>query len=167
MITKEKFLMDFGGHGNSYSSYLVLNTTVDDVIRVLNEIDENMCVGSGEVQDNHVYFEVCKESPELIYLITSKLNTIGYADIDWEATYTVCAKNGEDYDGFKAEWLPDMHYCRDDELCEDEDEENALWDAFVVITDNETGAVFNTGAGAVDKEIEEYYADMVETHSGV
>ena len=159
MITRDSFLEDFGGHGNSYSSFMVLNTTIDEVVAVLNSIDETMNVGSGWEHDGHVGFEVNGALPSLIYAITAKLHTIGYADTDWDVTYTVCARDGEDFDDYTAEWDDGLHYLRDDGFDEEE-----LWDAFVLITDHETGAVFYTGAGAVDGDIERYYADMVKKH---
>ena len=162
MITKESFLTEFNGHVNRYSKYLVLNTTIDAVVDVLNAIDTNMCVGSGEAIDGHVSFEICKESPMLIYKITKKLQTIGYADTSWDETYTVCAKNGEDFDDYTADWEPDMHYLREDDFEEDEE---PIWDAFVIITDKSTGAIFYTGGGAVDSEVEQYYAEMIKKHS--
>lgn len=163
-ITKESFLMDFNGFNCSYSSYLVLNTTVEAVIDVLNTIgiDENY-VGSGHEANGNVGFKILKESPQLIHNITDKLQTIGYADTDWDSTYTVCSKNGNDFDDYVAEWEPGLHYLREEDMEEDDEE---CWDAFVCITDNTTGTEFHTGAGAVDKETEEYYADMVAKHSG-
>lgn len=155
MIERESFFREFNGHANSYSRFLVLNKTAEEVIKVLNDIDSDMTVGSGNEENGAVYFEICKELPDVIYKITKALNTTGYADIDWNATYTVCAKNGDDFDGYTADWLQGMHYYRD---------EDGLWDAFVDITDKETGVVFHTGAGAVDREIEQYYADMVKSH---
>ncbi len=163
MITKDEFLKDFGGHGNSYASYLILNTTANDVIRVLNEIDPDMCVGSGiEHTDGSVSFEICKELPNLVYDITHKLHTIGYADIDWNVTYTVAAKDGSDFDDYYAEETYGSFCLNDDNY--DEDDEEALWDAFVTITDKSTGVQFYTGAGAVDREIMEYYQEMIDKH---
>ena len=159
MITREKFFKEFNGHENSYSSYLVIGTTADKVIEFLNQYDENLCIGSGVEENGNVSFEICKELPDLIYDITKALNTIGYADMDWDATYTVCAKNGEDFDDFTAEWVPDMFYYRGDF-----DEDDDTWDAFVIITDNQSGATFNTGAGAVDEYVMRYYEDMVNNH---
>jgi len=159
MITKETFFKEFNGHANRYSRYLVINTDVDSIIKVLNEIDPNMCVGSGAEIDGNVYFEICKEEPTLIYNITKKLNTRGYADTDWNETYTICAKNGDDFDDFTAKWVPDMHYYRGDF-----DEDDDTWDAFVTITDNESGAVFETGAGAVDESVMLYYESIVDEH---
>lgn len=161
MITKENFLMEFNGASNSYSTYLVLNTTIDAVIDVLNKIGDidERCVGSGYERDGNVGFEIFGETPELIHDITKELQTIGYADTDWDSTYTACSKNGSDFDDYTAEWEPDMHYYRGDF-----DEDDDSWDAFVIITDNTTGTQFHTGAGAVDKEIEQYYADMVAKH---
>jgi len=160
MIKKEEFLLGFNGHSNSYSHYMVLNTTIDAVIAVLNAIDESMCVGSGVERDGHVSFEICKEEPTLIHDITKRLNTIGYADTDWDETYTVCSKNGEDFDDYTARWEPGMFYFRGDF-----DKSDKTWDAFVEITDNETGAIFHTGAGGIGKKTMLYYKDMVEKHS--
>ncbi len=160
MITKEKLLTPFNGHVNRYSKYLVLNTTVDAVIDTLNSIDPEFCIGSGKEENGHVSFEICKESPMLIYKITKKLQTIGYADTSWDETYTVCAKNGEDFDDYIAEW--EEHCLAEDDYDEDE---VPMWNAFVIITDKSTGATFYTGGGYVDAEIEQDYAKMVQNHS--
>ena len=155
MITKESFLQEFNGHSNSYSRYLVIGTTIDAVIDFLNNYDPEMCVGSGYEKNGNVSFEIFGELPDLIYEITEKLQTIGYADTDWDVTYTVCAQNGENFDDFSAEYDPTGFCFRDDD---------DLWDAFIIITDNSTGAEFLTGAGAVDEEVMEYYQNIVETH---
>lgn len=159
MVTRESFFEEFNGHYTSYSSFLLINTTVEAVINLLNDIDESMRVGSGYESNGNVGFEICKESPLLIYELTRKLKTTGYADIDWDSTYTVCAKDGLDFDDYSAEWEPNMFYYRGDF-----DEDDNTWDAFVRITDNATGTVFHTGAGGVDEETMNYYRKMVESH---
>ena len=76
MVTEKDFLTEFNGHGNAYSSYMVIDVELKDLIKVLNDIDPDMCVGSGQVSDNgrSIYFEICKELPDLICEITEKLH---------------------------------------------------------------------------------------------
>lgn len=155
MITKENFTTEFDGHFDRYSCYLIIGTTINDVITFLNSYNGDICIGSGEEENGNVHFEIINDSPNLVYNITKALNTIGYADTDWYATYTVCAKNGKDFNDFTAEWEEDGFYYRDDD---------DLWDAFVKITDHQSGAVFHAGAGAVDEDTMLYYKDIVKTH---
>lgn len=162
MITKEEFLMEFAERGNQYSNFLILNTSVDEVIRVLNQIDPDMCAGDGYVDGNHVGFIIFDYYPELVYDITKELHTTGYADEGWELYEICCARCGKDYDGYSACWT-DGPYLHDSD--DDEDDEYATWDAFFDIVDNETGIVFHTGAGAVDKDTMLYYKNIVDNHS--
>ncbi len=157
MITKEEFLLEFGGHANWYSSFMVIDVTLDDLIRVLNEIDPDMCVGSGTVSDTgrSISFEICKEDTSLIYDITRKLHCRGYSDIGgWFGEgYMEAAIDGDMSDDFKAEWTND-----------EPEKEGTAWDAFVTVTDNESGEIFYTGEGAVDYDIMLHWKEIVDNH---
>lgn len=175
MITKKEFLTEFNGHGNAYSSYMVIDVGLQDLIKALNEINPDMCVGSGVVSKNgkSVYFEICKELPDLIADITAKLHCKGFADIGgWYGSgYFAACYDGEEYDDYTADWMndcPERHdYDYPDYDYDDEDNDadtDMEWDAFVVVTDNETGEVFYTGEGAVDYETMLMWEELVETH---
>lgn len=167
MIRKEEFLKEFNGHCNSYSSFMVIDVEIDDLIRVLNEIDPDMCAGSGIISGRSISFEICKESPDLIYDITRKLHCRGYSDIDgWYGdTYMEAAKDGEPFDDFKAEWTNGAPERRDwDTDDTNKPDEEIDWDSFVTITDNATGETFNTGGGAVDYKTMTYWKDIVDKH---
>jgi hypothetical protein len=175
MVTEKDFLMEFNGHGNAYSSYMVIDVELKDLIKVLNDIDPDMCVGSGQVSDNgrSIYFEICKELPDLICEITEKLHCRGYSDIGawYGAGYFTASCNGEEFDDFSAEWEENMPDRRDWDYTDydyDNEENDAdadmLWDAFVLITDNESGETFHTGEGACDHEQMEVWEDLVMNH---
>lgn len=153
MITRDRFFHKFNGHKCSYSSFLVLHANANQIIKVLNMIDPYMAVGSGEEKDGNVYFEVCGEYPNRIHFITAQLQAKGFADTNWDETYTLCSVNGHNSDDFIAEWISHKY-----------NTDNDSWDAFVELKDPDTGAVFNTGAVGTSKDIESYYADMVRNH---
>ena len=168
MITKKEFLTEFNGHGNAYSSYMVIDVGLQDLIKALNEINPDMCVGSGVVSKNgkSIYFEICKELPDLIADITAKLHCKGFADIGgWYGSgYFAACYDGVEYDDFTAEWEDDNPYRRDDDCTDCDDDDDTLWDAFVLITDNESGETFHTGEGAVDYESMLMWEDLVDNH---
>ncbi len=168
MITKEKFLTDFNGHGNAYSSYKVINASLNDLIDALNDIDADMCVGSGKIESNAIYFEICKELPDLIQPITEKLHCVGFADIgDWYGSgYFVAYKDGKEYDDFTAAWDENCPERRDYDYENGESlsDEEVDWDAFVTVTDNPTGVTFQTGSGAVNYEIMSGWQELVNRH---
>ncbi len=159
-ITRKSFTKSFDGANSSYSSYLLANTTIDKVLDVLNNknileydrLKEDFC--DAREENGNVSFIIFGEFPTLIYDLTYELHTTGFADTDWDVTYTIVSKDGKDYEGYSAEWLDGCPCAREDDC----------YDAFVIITDEETGAVFNTGAGAVGEDILKYYADMVRKH---
>ncbi len=160
MTTLKEFMTEYNGHSNRYSSYMVVGKgiTAQKVLDVLMKIDPDMAVGSGyECRTGKGYttvsWEGCKESPDLIYDVTEALKCRGYADTDWNETYFVAAENGGDYDGYTACW----------EECNPEYREEDCWDAFMVVKDP-SGAVFNTGAGAVDTAQMIYYETIVKEH---
>ena len=154
-------MLPFNGHCNSYSSYLLLNVTPQQVLNMLNRLDIDDA-GNGYVVDGkHFGFEIEKSEVNLIYIFTKELNTIGYADTAWDEVYTLVAKNGEDYDGFTAKWTDGSPYNREDEL----EGDKGLWDAFITYVDNETGAEFNTGSGVVEKEIVDMYKKVIDAHN--
>lgn len=161
MITKKEFLNDFEGHGNAYSSYKVLTTDLNAVITVLNEINPEMNVGSGVVEEGAIYFEICKKSPDLIYDITAKLHCVGFADMGaWYGQGCFeAAKNGNKYDGFYAEWRDDCPY---DRYEEGENEQN--YDVFVTVVDRETKISFPTGEGAACTDALFYWTNLVNEH---
>ena len=175
MITKDSFMNDFDGHGNAYSTYMVIGVSLKDLIGALNEINPDMCVGSGKIDKRHraITFEICKESPDLIYDITKKLNCQGYADEGaWYGTaYFMAAKNGKDFNDFKAEWRdgsPDRRDWENPDYDYDAEfsnpDEDMLWDAFVLITDHQTGAKFYTGDGAIPYEDVDMWSELVNKH---
>ena len=171
MITKEDFLQEFNGHGNAYSSFMVINIKIDDLIKALNDIDPNMTVGSGTVSETEkgssIYFEICKRTPDLIYNITEKLKCKGFADIGgWYGDgYMVAANCGKDYDDYTAVWADEDQPCRRDyDVDKDLPDEEIYWDAFVEVTDKESGESFNTGEGCICYESMKYWRDIVEKH---
>lgn len=160
--TLKSFTMAFNGFSNRYSRYKVAwslpwKQDIHVVIDALNDLGiDPESVGDGyQNEDGSVSFKIFKGSPQLIYRITEKLHCIGFADTDWDDTYTVVAKNGQEYNCYNAEWTNGCPYLR---------EEGDCWDAFVTLSDQHTGATFNTGAGAVSKDVYEYYKNMVDTH---
>ena len=161
MITKEEFLRKIAGRANRYSSFLILNTSVDEVIRVLNQIDPDMCAGDGHVDGNHVRFIIFKYYPELVYDITKELHTTGYADETWQEFVTCCARNGENFKDYSIKWADENGPSRYDPDEPGADEE-VLWEAFIDIVDNKTGAVFHSGTGAADYDLMMYYKNMVD-----
>lgn len=160
MITKKEFLTEFNGHGNAYSSYMVIDVKLDDLINVLNEIDPDMHVGSGVVSDSgrSICFEICKQTPDLISTITSKLHCKGFADIGawYGAGYFTSSYDGGEYNDFTAKWR--------DNSPDRQDDDDMEWDAFVVVTDNESQETFYTGEGACDKDTMEMWKNLVDTH---
>lgn len=167
MTNLEEFFTSFNGHNNSYSSYMLIGKglTAQYVLDALMKLDPEMRVGSGYEEPSKtegytvVRFEICKGLPELVSDITKELNCIGYADMDWDTTYYWISQNGDGYDNFTAEWDEDMPYDRSI------DGEDDLYDAFVTITDSTTGDKFKTGAGAVDKDVMDMFADLVHSHT--
>ena len=157
MITKESFLQEFNGHSNWYSKYLVLTDDIDRLIKVLNNINPLMCVGSGSVNEDEksISFEICKESPGLIYDMTKELQVKGFADTAWDNYYTIVAENGVDSEDYYAEWEAGSPYIRDDD---------DTIDSFINLIDPKTGVTFYSGAGAVDAETFAYYKDIVAGH---
>ena len=181
MITKQDFLTDFHGHGNAYSSYMVIDVKLDDLIAALNKLNPDMCVGSGRISETgrSIHFEICKESPDFIGDITYELHCIGYADMGawYGEAYFVAYKDGAEFDDFKAEWRDDCperrdyDYGPDDEvdedgepLSEEELDQKMDWDAFVTITDNFSGEKFETGDGAISYDQLDKWKDLVNNH---
>ena len=175
MITEKEFLTEFNGHGNAYSSYMVIDVKLPDLINALNEIDPDMCVGSGVVSENgkSISFEICKCLPDLIVDITAKLHCKGFADIGaWYGSgYFEASYDGGEFNDFTAEWEDDNPDRRDYNYpdYDYDDEENDAdvdmdWDAFVLITDNESGEIFHTGEGACSYEVMQQWEDLVDTH---
>lgn len=164
-MTKEGFTKPMTGASGSYSNYCLCNTNMDDVIKMLELFgysDENVI--NGYEQDGAVYFTLWGELPDMIYSFTTRLQTHGYADIDWERTYTICADKGTDSDDFTAEWVDENAPVLREWDGWSKDDEDAEYDAFITITDNKTGAIFSTGAGAISGHILEEYRKMVENH---
>ena len=167
MLTIKDFKKKFNGHNKSYSSVMLIGRclTIQDVVNTLNEltpefIDENSTIGSGygraskEAGYDVVGFEICREMPDIVFPLTAKLKCTGYADVNWDETYFVAAKNGENYDGFSANFAEGCPEYREDDC----------WDAFIDIMDDETNEVFSTGAGAVNDEQMLYFKDIVRKH---
>ena len=152
MLTKEKFTKEFDGASSSYSNFLVIKSSIDDVLACLNNYDPDIDALGAIEKDGNVSFQVFSELPDLIFRITENLHTRGYADTDWDVNYFEAAENGNCYKDFTAKWVYDCPQYRDDDC----------WDAFVDITDP-TGVVFHTGAGAVNDEDMEYYKDLVNS----
>ena len=157
MITKATFLKPFGGHGNSYSSFTVVDVWLDDLIDALNAIDPEMIVGSGEIEEHCIRFEVCKTQPGLIHDITAKLHCKGFADTGaWYGPgYFEASYDGAETDEFTAVW---------ESGCPDHRADEDVWDAFVIVTDPDTGVIFSTGDGAVSAEDLAYWQDLVRKH---
>ena len=160
-VTKEQFYEEWNGAGSSYVNILLIGTWPHKVIEQLNEMRKAWgfsrldVVGGEEHEHNgigYVSLRIFGVKPEIINRLTFRLFCKGYADIGWDETYTICAYRGQPSDDYTAEW--NNHAKR---------EEDGLYDAFVTITDP-TGIKFYTGGGAVDKEVEQYYSNMVEQH---
>lgn len=164
MLSKEDFTRTCTEFPTGFSSFLIIGRGIDEVFDVLVAEDENMCAVNAEETDGNTYFDAFGVFPDLVYTITGKLHTTGYANTGWDATYTICAKNGDDFEGYIAEWsdgsAPDYGT---DEI----EGDNGEYDAFVTITDTESGAVFKTGGGCVSRDEAEAYEDMVQKHSAV
>ena len=170
MITKAEFLKDCGGHDGGYSSYMVVDVSLDDLIDALNEINPDMRVGSGRVSETgrSIYFEICKETPDLIGDITAMLHCRGFADMGawYGEAYFTAYSDGEESDDFIAEWQEgfperrDLDHKNADELS-DEDIE---WDCYITVIDKVTGEKFETGDGAVSYDVMLKWRDMVENH---
>ncbi len=163
MITKEDFFTDFNGHNSKYSSFMLIGATAEQVINAVNKLLEKYTgrketpVGSAyETEDPSVVcFEACKTDPYFIYPLTRELHCKGFADTAWD-DYAFCsAEDGNDYHGFTADWEHGEPILR---------EEGDCYDAFVTVTDNETGITFFTGAGAIDEETVDYYRTIVDEH---
>lgn len=156
MITKEQFLTSTDGEWyNRYASFTVANATADRVINALNRIDPNLDVVNGvEGSDRSVRFDVAKGDPNMIYKLTEKLHTVGFADEMWTVNEFVAAKNGHTYDDYTAQW--NNHGVSDDPN---------YMDAFFDVTDNKTHLRFFTGAGIIDHETEQNFAKIVKEHS--
>ena len=144
---------------SGYSSFLLIGHTVDDVLNMF-EKEENLKEIAGHLAgnahcnyDGSIYFEISGVSPMLLHRMTSYLRCKGYADTSGNETYTVASLNGVPSNQFKAEWTDGSP-----EMCS-----NGTWDAFVTITDP-SGAIFLTGAGAVNRETYAYYENMVRNH---
>ncbi len=171
MITEKEFLSQFNGHGNAYSSYMIIDVKLVDLIKTLNDINPDMCVGSGQISKNKrsIYFEICKELPDLIYDITGKLKCKGFADIGgWYGDgYMEASDCGKEYNDYTANWANmdqpdrrDFDYEDPDEI----DDEDIEWDAFVDVTDNESGEIFHTGEGCISYESMKMWEKIVDTH---
>lgn len=156
MITRDEFLSSTGGNwGNRYASFVVANTTADDVVKALNRIDPRMYAVDGiEHDDGSVSFNVAKASASMIYKLTEKLHTTGFAHEMWQDYEFAAAKNGRAYDDFTAEWTDHGPH-----------DEYGYEDAFFSVEDNKTGMKFYTGAGAVDKDTEKAFSEIVNNHS--
>ena len=155
-LTKDKFFEEFACFNNTYSTYLIMNKSTDEVINMLNDMGFNPDdIGNGCETEHGVSFVICKGNPEYIYDFTKRLNTRGYADTDWDDTYTECAENGEWFDNFKAEWTDGHPHLMDDEEWEN---------VFVTITDIETGERFYTGTGMGGDVTFRYYNNMINRH---
>ncbi len=153
-------MQPYDGHCNSYSTYLLLNVSPQQVLNMLNRLDIDGAGNGYILDDRHFCFEIEKSEVNLIYIFTKELNTIGYADTAWDEVYTLVAKNGEDYDGFTARWTDGTPYNREGESNGDK----GLWDAFITYVDNENGAEFYSGAGVVEKDIVDMYQRVIDAH---
>ncbi len=167
-MTEKEFMTEFNGHANAYSSYMVIDVELSELLKTLNNINPDMCVGSGVVSKRGISFEICKELPDLIYQITKELNCKGFADIGgwYGAGYFLAAKDGEDYDDFSAYWTDGNPERRDWEYPEPENisDEDVDWDVFLFVKDNGSGEIFYTGEGAVDYESMKMWKELVDSH---
>ncbi len=165
-MTLKSFTKEVSGHYKRYSNYLVCDSTIEEVMRVLDSLGLQDGDATNAVDINgNVYFEVHGGQPTLIYEITRALHKQGYADTDWDSTYTICAYDGKDSDDFTAEWVDEKAPVLREWDGYEERDEDALYDAFVTLVDKKTGAVFATGAGAINREVADYYKDIVEKHA--
>ncbi len=155
MLTKDKFMQEFGGHASQYASFMLVDVSVSDVIRVLNEYDDGICAGSCVEDGRSITFEVCKVNPgNLLAFMTVKLHCIGYATEDWEIFDFFAKKDGMPYEGFVARW-------DEGSPCDNED---GTFDAFFIVKDKVSGAEFFAGGGCLDKDTYLGYKTIVHTH---
>lgn len=157
-LTHERFLTQVEEHGNWYSTFLLLNVTIEQVINAINALglhDPSSFVSAGIVEGKHVWFQGMKVGTQFIIDLTAFLHTIGYSDETWQSSSFFACKNGIAYDGYTARWDEDMPCNRG---------EDNLWDAFFTITDKETGAKFHTGCGATDWDTVKEYGDLINAH---
>ena len=172
-MNKTDFLAAFDGHSNAYARFKVIDVKLDDLVTALNKLRPNGCFGSGQISDRGIYFEGCKESPDgLLSELTAELHCKGFADIDawYGSPYFVAYKNGTEYNDYTASWgygspSPYMMYMPvvpdgNEDMCDE-------WAAFVIVKDNESSEIFYTGAGCVDTETKELFADIVKNHKEV
>lgn len=166
VITREDFFKDFVGATSQYSSYLILNTTVDDVIKSLSKLNINPSdIRGGFELDGNVEFKIFGEWVDIIEIISKDLKTTAFADTAWDYFDFVAYKNGEKYNDYTTKWEDADNGPRfRDEDGYEEDDKYATWDCHFSVTDNATGIIFYSGMGAADKEIKEQIEEIVNSH---
>lgn len=172
------------GHGNWYVHFELIGKelTVDKVIDLLNKIydnDELWTISEGKVKEANgftvVSFDKHKGNIDDIDRmtsmlecdrITSMLECSGYAEIPWEDDYFIVhSENGvrKNNEGFVAEWAENMPYARED-YNNDVPESDREYDAFIRITDKNSGVSFQSGRGAIGSGPLKLLTDFVDKH---
>lgn len=147
MITKEEFTQGIDCYSTMYSSVVVFNKTIDEVLKVLNKLYPNYYVGNGRESNAFgkvVCFDIFKEGPYCAKRLSKELKTVVIADTGWDDHYWVAFKDGYIYDNLIVRWangiVPEGY-------TEDYDEEETYYDCDLEIVDKATGYVFCTGGG--------------------
>ena len=152
----------------AYTRYMVTGVRLDDLLNALKEINPDMNTGEIKEEKNCISFEIGRKTPELMQTITEKLHCRGFADIGawYGSAYFAAYDNGETYDGFTAGWTDGSPERREYDFINGEDipDEDITWDAFVTVTDKETGAVFYTGDGAVSHDEMLAWQEFINRH---
>lgn len=163
------------GHGNWYVHFELIGKelTLDKVIDLFHKIydnDELWTISEGKVKEANgftvVSFDKHKGNIDDIDRITSMLECSGYAEIPWEDDYFIVhSENGvrKDNEGFIAEWAENMPYARED-YNNDVPESDREYDAFIRITDKNSGVSFQSGRGAIGSGPLKLLTDFVDKH---
>ena len=163
----ESFFKTFHGFNNAYSKFKIVGMSARGLLSVIDELigggvlSTDSSVGDVEEAPDSVSFVIPGEMPTLAKDISlAARGHVVFGDTAWDEYYLEVYKDGEPYDNYTAVWEDGSPYDRSQDYVGD-----AAWDAFVKVVDNESGVMFNTGAGAVDMGVLQYYRDIVKTHT--
>lgn len=147
MITREEFTQKIDCYSTMYSSVVVFDKTIDEVLKVLNKLYPDYYIGNGRETNAFgkvVNFDIFKETPYCAKRLSKELKTVVIADTGWDDHYWVAFKDGYIYDNLIVRWangiVPEGY-------TEDDDEEETYYDCDLEIVDKATGYVFCTGGG--------------------
>lgn len=167
MITINDFTKECNSYNHAYSYFVLLGTTMQDVVNAINKAFPDMSewtVNNGEEAEGAVAFDLYRMDVNVLYELTEILGVTGYAGCCWDSVDFCAAKNGKPYDGFVAVW--NEHYDRVEAGEDNETGEEHCWAAYFDVYDKETNMlVISAGGGCLEKEDEEYCADIVNSHT--